>query len=65
MRPHSNPQIENMPKIQNTGKGKTSKENFVENMGTVVKKYDDLKRCTVILTEGIETGNFFSPDATI
>ena len=27
--------------------------------GSVVKKYDDLIRCTNVLTEGIENGKFF------
>ena len=42
-----------------SGKSKDSKDQNQEKMASnVVKKYDDLIRCTNVLTEGIESGEF-------
>ena len=46
---------------RDTGKKTTTLAPESQNMaGSVVKKYDDLIRCTNVLTEGIENGKFFS-----
>ena len=61
-------QIEVMKKQQHStnskdsaGKKASTKVPEIDKMaGSVVKKYDDLIRCTNVLTEGIENGKLFN-----